>query len=75
MMFVSSEVKPRSQHSLSLLTGSRAEGPRGQGPRDTRQQDPNSKHTDERDASWGSPKEANGIGHKGKGEGQTREWC
>lgn len=35
MMLVSSKVNPRSQHSLSFLTGSRAEGLRGQGPRDT----------------------------------------
>lgn len=69
MMFVSSEVKPRSQHSLSFLTGSRAEGPRGRGPRDTRQH-PNSKaHSD---ASRRSPKEASGIGHEGKGKGQMR---
>lgn len=56
MMLISSVVEPRSQHSLGLLTGSRAEGPRGQGPRDT---------------SWGWPREANGIGHEGKGKGRT----
>jgi hypothetical protein len=70
MMLVSSVVEPRSQHSLGFLTGSRAEGPRGQGPRDTWQH-PSLKHTDERDASRGSPREANGIGHEGKGKGRT----